>query len=93
MARYQYHCPGCGSFEVARPIGQALREEACTACGRESRRVFTAPMLGRTPEPVARALRTQEASAHEPRVVREVPRARRGPTPTADPRHALLPKP
>jgi len=44
MATYQYHCPGCGAFEVTRPIGEALHVEACAACGRESRRVFTAPI-------------------------------------------------
>jgi putative FmdB family regulatory protein len=93
MATYQYRCPDCGSFEVARPIGQALPEEACTACGHESRRVFSVPMLSRTPHGLARAVRAQEASAHEPRVVGGVPPARRPPTPGADPRHAQLPKP
>jgi putative FmdB family regulatory protein len=93
MATYQYRCPGCGSFEVTRPIGQARREEACTACGHGSRRVFTAPMLTRTSGAVAGAQRTQEASAHEPRVVSEVPSARRVPARSADPRQALLPKP
>lgn len=93
MATYQYRCRDCGSFEVARPIGQALPREACSACGRESRRVFTPPMLGRTPQALARALRVQEASANEPRAVGEVPPARRTPAPSTDPRHALLPKP
>lgn len=93
MARYQYHCPNCGAFEVTRPIGRASHDEACATCGRASRRVFTAPMLTRTPAGLTRALRTSEASAHAPRVVGEVPAARRGPVPSADPRHALLPKP
>jgi putative FmdB family regulatory protein len=94
MATYPYRCPGgCGSFDVVRPIGEALPEEPCAACGEPSRRVFTAPMLARTPHSLARALRAQEASAHEPRVVGEVPAAaRRGPAPPTDPRHALLPK-
>ncbi|MEY9969566.1 putative FmdB family regulatory protein [Streptacidiphilus sp. MAP12-16] len=93
MATYRYRCTGCGSFEVIRPIGEALLEEPCEACGDPSRRVFTAPMIARTPVALARARQTQEASAHEPGVVSAVPAARRGPAPPTDPRHALLPKP
>jgi putative FmdB family regulatory protein len=93
MATYQYRCSGCGSFDVVRPIGSALPEEPCEACSVPARRVFTSPRLTRTPAALARALRAQEASAHEPRVVHEVPRARRGPAPSTDPRQALLPKP
>jgi putative FmdB family regulatory protein len=93
MATYQYRCAGCGTFDVIRPIGQALTEERCEACGDQARRVFTAPMLTRTPAPLARALRAQEAGAHEPRVVSKVPPARRRPAPPADPRHAQLPRP
>ena len=92
MATYQNRCAGCGPFDVVRPIGQALPREPCDTCGDRAPRVFTAPMLTRTPAPLARALRAQEASAHEPRVVREVPPARRRPAPPADPRHAQLPK-
>jgi putative FmdB family regulatory protein len=94
MAMYQYRCAAdCGSFDVIRPMGRALPEEPCETCGTTARRVFTAPRLARTSAPLARALRAQEASAHEPRVVTEVPSARRGPAPAADPRQALLPKP
>jgi putative FmdB family regulatory protein len=93
MATYQYRCAGCGVFDVVRPIGQALPEERCETCGDRARRVFTAPMLTRTPAALARALRAQEAGAHEPCVVTEVPPARRAPAPPADPRHSLLPKP
>ncbi|WP_329347808.1 hypothetical protein OG226_03300 [Streptomyces sp. NBC_01261] len=93
MATYQYRCPGCGPFDVTRPMGRALPEEQCPTCGLHGRRVFTAPMLPRTSAPLARALQSQEASAHEPRVVTEVPPARRHPTSAADPRQAQLPKP
>ncbi|MCX4910958.1 FmdB family zinc ribbon protein [Streptomyces sp. NBC_00878] len=93
MATYQYRCTNCGAFDVIRPIGRALPEEPCAACGDQARRVFTAPLLSRTPAPLARALHAQEASAHEPRVVTGVPPIRRRPTPAADPRHAQLPKP
>ncbi|WP_188189152.1 FmdB family zinc ribbon protein [Nonomuraea sp. SYSU D8015] len=93
MATYQYRCAECGPFDVRRPIGEARPEEPCDGCGHRSRRVFTSPMLTRTPAALAQALRAQEAGAYEPRVVGEVPAARRGPAPSADPRHALLPKP
>jgi putative FmdB family regulatory protein len=93
MATYQYRCPGCGPFDVTRPMGRALPEEQCPTCDLHGRRVFTAPMLPRTSTPLARALQSQEASAHEPRVVSEVPPARRRPASAADPRQAQLPKP
>jgi putative FmdB family regulatory protein len=93
MATYRYRCVGCGPFDVIRPIGCALPEEPCEACGDQARRVFTAPMLSRTSAPLARALRAQEASAHGPRVVTEVPQPRRRPAQHADPRHTRLPKP
>jgi hypothetical protein len=41
----------------------------CPTCRREARRVFTPPGLARLATPVRRALETEEASAHEPRVV------------------------
>jgi putative FmdB family regulatory protein len=93
MATYQYRCPGCGTFDVIRPMGRALPEEPCETCDRQARRLYTAPMLPRTSVPLARALRAQEASAHEPRVVTEIPPARRRSAPATDPRQARLPKP
>ncbi|TDT98103.1 putative FmdB family regulatory protein [Streptomyces sp. 846.5] len=93
MATYRYRCTECGSFDVTRPIGEARPEEPCQTCGDQARRVFTPPMIARTPVALAHALHTQEASAHEPRVVGAVLAARRRPAPPADPRHALLPKP
>ncbi|WP_405530744.1 zinc ribbon domain-containing protein [Streptomyces canus] len=92
MATYQYRCAGCGPFDVIRPIGRALAEEPCGSCAGPARRVFTAPLLARTSAPLARALHAQEACAHEPRVVTDVPPARDRPTPAADPRQAGLPK-
>lgn len=92
MATYQYRCADCGPFDVVRPIGRALAEEPCGSCAGPARRVFTAPLLARTSARLARALHAQEAGAHEPRVVTDVPPARRRPTPAADPRQAGLPK-
>lgn len=93
MAIYQYRCAECGTFDVSRPIGTAGSAEPCASCGGEAPRVFTPPLLARTPRPLARALDAQEAGAHEPRVVERVPGAARRPAVPADPRHARLPRP
>ncbi len=40
MARYDYHCPGCGAtFEVEHPMS-AHPTVSCPSCGREAERVF-----------------------------------------------------
>jgi putative FmdB family regulatory protein len=93
MATYRYRCTRCGSFDVTRPIGEARTEESCVDCGEQARRIFTPPLISRTPAALARAMHAQEASAHEPRIVGQVPAARRGPAPAADPRQAGLPRP
>ncbi|MFC6881001.1 MULTISPECIES: FmdB family zinc ribbon protein [Actinomadura] len=90
---YEYRCPECGPFGVARPMGEAGGTERCPACAGAARRVFTAPGVRRTPGALGRALAAQEASAHEPRVVNAVPPARRRPGPAPDPRRARLPRP
>ncbi|NRQ32819.1 zinc ribbon domain-containing protein, partial [Nonomuraea sp. NN258] len=69
MATYAYRCAGCGPFETRRPIGTAEPAETCPECGEPAPRLFTPPLLARTPQSLARALGAQEASAHEPRVV------------------------
>jgi putative FmdB family regulatory protein len=68
---YVFACPECGSFEVTRPMAEASSWTCCPACQGEARRVFTPPRLTRLAAPVRRALETEEASAHEPRVVAE----------------------
>jgi putative FmdB family regulatory protein len=93
MAMYPYRCATCGPFDVRRPIGEACPDEPCGTCGGPAGRVFTAPMLARTPIALARALGAQDASAYEPRLAGAVPGRRRRPVATADPRHAQLPKP
>ena len=69
MPLYVFTCPECGSFEVARPMAEASGRTCCPTCQGEARRVFTPPRLSRLATPVRRALETEEASAHEPRVV------------------------
>jgi putative FmdB family regulatory protein len=68
---YVFACPECGSFEVERPMAESGSRACCPACEREARRVFTPPRLARLAAPVRRALETEEASAHEPRVMTE----------------------
>ncbi|RSN68983.1 FmdB family zinc ribbon protein [Actinomadura sp. WAC 06369] len=88
MANYRYRCAECGAFDVARPIGTAEAAEPCPGCGRAAPRVFTPPLVRRTPA----ALDAGEASAGEPRVVRRDARPR-PPAPAADPRRDRLPRP
>jgi hypothetical protein len=52
-------------------MAEAGSRTCCPTCQREARRVFTPPRLARLAAPVRRALETEEASAHEPRVVTE----------------------
>ena len=71
MPVYVFACHECGSFELARPMAEASNRACCPTCQREARRVFTPPRLTRLAAPMRRALDTEEASAHEPRVVTE----------------------
>jgi putative FmdB family regulatory protein len=71
MPVYVFVCHECGSFELARPMAQASNRACCPTCQSEARRVFTPPRLTRLATPMRRALETEEASAHEPRVVTE----------------------
>ena len=69
MPRYVFSCRDCGSFELTRPMADTGRAAHCPSCLREARRIFTPPRLVRLATGVRRALETEEASAHEPRVV------------------------
>jgi len=71
MPMYVFACHECGQFELARPMAEASSRAYCPDCQRQARRVFTPPRLTRLAAPVQRALETEEASAHEPRVVTE----------------------
>jgi putative FmdB family regulatory protein len=69
MPVYVFTCEECGPFELSRPMAETGRAADCPSCLREARRVFTPPSLTRLARPVRQALETEEASAHEPRVV------------------------
>jgi putative FmdB family regulatory protein len=71
MPVYVFTCSDCGSFELSRPMADVDRAARCPTCRHEARRVFTPPRLARLAAPMRRALETEEASAHEPLVVRE----------------------
>jgi putative FmdB family regulatory protein len=71
VAVYEFHCAGCGPFELVRPMAESGAAACCPACGTEARRVVTPPRLARLAPPLRRALDTEEQSAHEPDVVTE----------------------
>jgi putative FmdB family regulatory protein len=93
VTEYEYRCPTCGSFTLRRPMGAADPVASCPACGRDSRRAFSALPVRRLPSALAGALQRQEASADRPEVVTELPARRERRTVPADPRHAALPRP
>ena len=62
MASYLYWCDDCGDWEIQRPIGTAERESTCPTCGATGRRLYTAPLLSRTPQATAGARMLEEAS-------------------------------
>jgi putative FmdB family regulatory protein len=68
---YVFDCRSCGPFEVSRPMAEAGSGAACPSCHNAARRVFTSPGITRLARPLRRAMETEEASAHEPRVVTE----------------------
>jgi hypothetical protein len=66
---YVFTCPECGSFEVARPMAEASSRTGPPPGRGGGGGVSPPPRLTRLATPVRRALETEEASAHEPRVV------------------------
>jgi putative FmdB family regulatory protein len=96
MPTYSYRCPGCGSFELVRPMAASGADASCPRCGGVGRRVFAAPALRALGAGLRTALEAGERSAEAPEVVSTVPSAgrRRGSAGryTTDPRHARLPR-
>lgn len=73
MAIYQFMCDEHGGIELEAAMGAAPPTLSCPDCDRQARRVFSAPMLGRTPHAVATAFERAERSADEPNVVTSPP--------------------
>ena len=94
MATYGYRCPRDGEFDVAFPIGTAAAHVPCDVCGGEAPRVYSAPLLARTPRPLTAAIDRAERSAEMPDVVSDLPARRPSPgRRQADPADARLPRP
>jgi hypothetical protein len=94
VSTYQYRCPQHGPIDVQLPIGSATPLRACTACGTDMTRIFTAPMLGRGSSRLMTAIDRTRATADVPAVVSRVP----GSTPSApaapvNPAWRRLPRP
>lgn len=94
MAIYGYRCMQCADIEVAFPIGTAPATVPCPECGTTATRVFTPPMLNRTPAALSAAMQRAERSAYEPEVVTSLPPRRRAPARVAThPATRRLPRP
>ncbi|WP_204045290.1 FmdB family zinc ribbon protein [Acrocarpospora phusangensis] len=93
MAVYAYRCPNCSEIEVVFPIGTASASASCPDCGATSVRVFSAPMLARTPTALSAQLQRAERSASEPEVVTSPPSRRGGPKVGVHPATSRLPRP
>lgn len=95
MAIYQFRCHEHGRIELEAAMGTAPPTLPCPDCDRQARRVFSAPMLGRTPHVVATAFERSERSADQPDVVTSLPpRTGRADQQryTHDPKHRRLPE-
>ncbi|GGO69327.1 hypothetical protein GCM10012289_30190 [Nonomuraea cavernae] len=93
MAIYGYRCPHCSDIDAAFPIGSAPADMPCPDCGATSVRVFSPPMLTRTPAAVSAQLRRAERSASEPEVVTSLPRRRAVGAVATHPATRRLPRP
>jgi putative FmdB family regulatory protein len=66
---YQYRCAEHGVFEVTLAMGAAAAWRRCAGCNADARRVFSPPLLSRTPTAVTAAIEHAEKSRFEPEVV------------------------
>lgn len=92
MALYEYRCPECGLFEIPRRMGAAPATCTCAQCGAAARRAYSAPLVNRTPRPLADALTRADKSRDEPEVVTAIPGRRPDRRPRGDPRLKRLPR-
>jgi putative FmdB family regulatory protein len=96
VAIYEYRCERDGAFEVTRPIGTAPSSIACPLCESNAERVFSSPMVARTPRALVAALDHEEKTRHEPDVVTSLPPApahKRTPVLPLTPTLRRLPRP
>jgi putative FmdB family regulatory protein len=96
MAVYEYRCDRHGAFEVMCAIGTAPASSACPVCEGEARRVFSKPMLTRTPRGLVAAIDHAEKTRDEPDLVTSLPPAdprKRTPVLPLTPTLRRLPRP
>ncbi len=92
MTIYAYRCGSCGPFDVERPMGAAPKAAPCPRCAAGAPRLYTAPLVSRTPAGAANALAAQEKSRDCPDVTTRLPPSRVPAVPPPDPRRRALPK-
>ena len=75
MTTYEYRCDSDGvSFVVRFPLGTAPESVACERCGDQARRVFSKPMLPRSPRrDLVAAIEHAEKTRTDPDVVTSLP--------------------
>jgi putative FmdB family regulatory protein len=66
MTVYAYRCGEDGPVDVVRPLGTAPPVVPCPTCGREARKMITAPRLGLGDRRRIAAIDRAEASRSEP---------------------------
>ncbi|MFE9657369.1 zinc ribbon domain-containing protein [Micromonospora sp. NPDC006431] len=93
MATYTYRCSQHGDFAVSFPIGEATARVPCSLCGSDGARVISAPLLIRTPRPLAAAIDRAAQSAERPDVVSSIPGRQQAGRRPANPLQARLPRP
>ncbi|MEU4681368.1 zinc ribbon domain-containing protein [Micromonospora sp. NPDC023737] len=92
MATYEYRCPRDGDFEVRLPLGQAGASVNCPECRRQATRIWSAPLLARTPRALGAALDRAARSAETPEVVSRIPGRRAVSPAPVHPARARLPR-
>lgn len=96
MAIYEYRCDADGPFEARHPLGHQPASAPCPVCAGEARRVFSSPLLARSPRPLVAAMDRAEKSREAPEVVTSLPPAgarRRMPMVPPNPALQRLPRP
>jgi putative FmdB family regulatory protein len=74
VAIYEYRCDRHGAFDAARAIGTAPASVLCPRCGRAAPRVWSPPLLARTPPALVAAIDHAEKTREAPDLVTSLPR-------------------
>jgi putative FmdB family regulatory protein len=92
---YEFRCENAHRHDHTLPMSRSDSSLPCPECGMESRRILSAPRLGRLGSAEAKLIARTESTAQTPGVVSRVPGAgnRAAAKVTRDPRHAKLPRP